>query len=391
MQRAMFKDFSTQAMTMGLLAAFVGCASSFAVIVQGLSAVGASPAQAASGLLAVSVAMGLATVWTSFSSRTPVAIAWSTPGAALLATSGVLTGGFAAATGAFLVCGALILACAYWQRLGKWVSAIPTSLANAMLAGILLGLCLAPVKAVAQLPWQGLAIVVTWALVAKLSRLYAVPAAVAVTVAIIWAQTPSGNFAAISLVPQVEFGLPVFTLDAAIGIAIPLFIVTMASQNIPGFAVLKVNGYTPAPAPLFRLTGLFTMGASFFGGHAVNLSALTAAMCTGPDAHPDPKRRYWAAGFCGIGYLTFGLLAGAATAFISAAPPVLIQAVAGLALLGALASALLGAMQEPDDREAAIVTFLVTASGVSFGGVSGAFWGLIAGGAILALARWKRG
>ena len=391
MQRAMFKDFSTQAMTMGLLAAFVGCASSFAVIVQGLTAVGASPAQAASGLLAVSVAMGLATVWTSFSSRMPVAIAWSTPGAALLATSGVLNGGFAAATGAFLVCGALILACAYWQRLGKWVSAIPTSLANAMLAGILLGLCLAPVKAVAQLPWQGLAIVATWALVAKLSRLYAVPAAVAVTVAIIWAQTPADNFAAISLVPQIEFGLPVFTLDAAIGIAIPLFIVTMASQNIPGFAVLKVNGYMPAPAPLFRLTGLFTMVASFFGGHAVNLSALTAAMCTGPDAHPEPARRYWAAGFCGIGYLAFGLLAGAATAFIAAAPPVLIQAVAGLALLGALGSALLGAMQAPEDREAAIVTFLVTASGVSFGGVSGAFWGLIAGGAIYALARWKRG
>jgi benzoate membrane transport protein len=359
--------------------------------VQGLSAVGASPAQAASGLLAVSVAMGLATVWTSFSSRTPVAIAWSTPGAALLAASGVLSGGFAAATGAFLVCGALILACAYWQRLGTWVSAIPTALANAMLAGILLGLCLAPVEAVAQLPAEGLAIVATWALVAKFSRLYAVPAAVAVTAAIIGAQTPSGSFAATSLVPQIEFGLPVFTLDAAIGIAVPLFIVTMASQNIPGFAVLKVNGYAPAPAPLFRLTGLFTMGASFFGGHAVNLSALTAAMCTGPDAHPDPQRRYWAAGFCGIGYLAFGLLAGAATAFVAAAPPVLIQAVAGLALLGALGSALLGAMQAPEDREAAIVTFLVTASGVSFGGISGAFWGLIAGGAIHALTRWKRG
>jgi benzoate membrane transport protein len=288
------------------------------------------------------------------------------------------------------VCGLLILACAYWQRLGTWVSAIPTALANAMLAGILLGLCLAPVKAVAQLPGQGLAIVATWALVAKFSRLYAVPAAVAVTAAIIGLQTPAGSFAAVGLVPQIEFGLPVFTLDAAIGIAIPLFIVTMASQNIPGFAVLKVNGYAPAPAPLFRLTGLFTMASSFFGGHAVNLSALTAAMCTGPDAHPDPKRRYWAAGFCGIGYLAFGLLAGAATAFIAAAPPVLIQAVAGLALLGALASALLGAMQAPEDREAAIVTFLVTASGVSFGGVSGAFWGLIAGGAIYALARFKR-
>jgi benzoate membrane transport protein len=380
---------SMQAATMGLLAAFVGCASSFAVIIQGLSAVGATPAQAASGLLAVSLAMGFATIWTSLTLRQPVAIAWSTPGAALLATSGAPEGGFAVATGAFLICGALILACAYWQRLGRWVAAIPAALANAMLAGVLFGLCLAPFKAIGQLPAQGLAIVVVWAIVAKFKRLYAVPAAVAVTAAIIVSGAPAGGFGVIDLAPQIEFVVPRFAIDAAIGIAVPLFIVTMASQNIPGFAVLKVNGYEPAPGPLFRLTGLFTMAASFFGGHAVNLSAITAAMCAGPEAHPDPQRRYWAATVCGLGYVAFGLLAGAAAAFISAAPPVLIQAVAGLALLGALASSLLGAMQAPEDREAALVTFLVTASGLTFFGVSGAFWGLLAGGAILALARRK--
>jgi len=384
------KGLSMQAATMGLLAAFVGFASSFAVILQGLAAVGASPTQAASGLLAAGVAMGLASMWTSFSTRMPVAIAWSTPGAAMLATSVAPAGGFAVATGAFLLCGALIVACAYWQRLGQWVAAIPAALANAMLAGVLFGLCLAPFKAAAHVPLQALAIIAVWALVAKFKRLYAVPAAVGVMALVIVLDAPANGFAGVALVPKIEFVMPVFALDAAIGIAIPLFIVTMASQNIPGLAVLKVNGYAPAPGPLFRLTGLGTMAASAIGGHAINLSALTAALCAGPDAHEDPQRRWWAAFFCGIGYVVLGLLAGAAATFVAIAPPILIQAVAGLALLGALASALLGAMQAQENREAALVTFLVTASGLTFYGISGAFWGLLAGGAIYSLARWKR-
>ena len=379
-----------QAATMGLLAAFVGFASSFAVILQGLAAVGASPAQAASGLLAAGVAMGLASIWTSFTTRMPIAIAWSTPGAAMLATSVAPAGGFAVATGAFLMCGALIVACAYWQRLGQWVAAIPAALANAMLAGVLFGLCLAPFKAAAQVPLQALAIIAVWALVAKFKRLYAVPAAVGTMALVIVLDAPADGFAGVALVPKIEFVMPVFALDAAIGIAIPLFIVTMASQNIPGLAVLKVNGYAPTPGPLFRLTGLGTMAASAIGGHAINLSALTAALCAGPDAHEDPQRRWWAAFFCGIGYVVLGSLAGAAATFVAIAPPILIQAVAGLALLGALASALLGAMQAQEDREAALVTFLVTASGLTFYGISGAFWGLLAGGAIYSLARWKR-
>lgn len=172
------------------------------------------------------------------------------------------------------------------------------------------------------------------------------------------------------------------------GIALPLFIVTMASQNIPGMAVLNVNGYRPAPGPLFTITGVFSLAAAPFGGVAITLAAITAALCAGPDAHADPRRRYWAATFAGVAYVLLGLLAGAATAFISATPPVLIEAVAGLALLGAFGSALMAAMAHPRDREAAAVTFLVTASGLPFLGISGAFWGLIAGGAIHALTRW---
>jgi benzoate membrane transport protein len=181
--------------------------------------------------------------------------------------------------------------------------------------------------------------------------------------------------------------VPVWSTSAMIGLALPLFLVTMASQNIPGMAVLAVNGYTPPAGPLFRVTGLFTLLAAPFGGHAVNLAAITAALCAGPDAHPDPARRYWAAVVAGATYIVFGLLAGAATSLIAVSPPVLIEAVAGLALLGALGGALMGAMAEADGREAALITFLVTASGLSFFGISGAFWGLLAGGAMRALIR----
>ena len=184
---------------------------------------------------------------------------------------------------------------------------------------------------------------------------------------------------------------PSFSLAALIGIAVPLFIVTMASQNIPGMAVLNINGYRPDTGPIFRTTGLFTIAAAPFGAHAINLAAITAALCAGADAHPDPQRRYWAAVVAGIGYVGFGLAAGAATAFIGASPPILIEAVAGLALLGAFGAAILGAVSAAPEREAAIITFLVAGSGLTFLGISGAFWGLIAGGAVLALTRWRSG
>jgi benzoate membrane transport protein len=162
----------------------------------------------------------------------------------------------------------------------------------------------------------------------------------------------------------------------------------MASQNIPGIAVMKVNRYEPKPGPLFAVTGLFSLLSAPFGGHAVNLAAITAAMCAGPDAHPDPARRYWAVLICGICYLILGPLAGAVTTSVALAPPILIQAVAGLALVGAFSGSAMAAFQAPESREAAAITFLVTASGVSFAGISGAFWGLLAGGLMLLLSRF---
>lgn len=397
--------FSLPPVTAGLLAGFVGFASTFAVIIAGLTSVGATQTQAASGLMALSVAMGLAGILLSLKKRQPISVAWSTPGVALLATTAAPEGGFAAAVGAFLVCGAAIVIAGLWKPLGRAVAAIPAPLANAMLAGVLLGLCLAPVEAVAQFPVIGLAIVVTWAVVARLRRLMAVPAAVLVTALLIaWnaglipgiaaAESWPGltawpGYGIAELLPLPVFVMPVFEPAAMIGIALPLFIVTMASQNIPGIAVLNANGYRPDPGPLFTTTGVFSLLAAPLGGHAVNLAAITAALCAGPDAHPDPSKRYGAAVVAGWTYIGFGLLAGLATALIAAAPPVLIEAVAGLALLGAFGASLAAALSEPRHREAAVVTFVVTASGLTLLGISGAFWGLVAGGAMMALARWR--
>ena len=374
-----------QAVAAGLLAAFVGFASSFAVVLQGLMAVGATRAEAASGLMALAIAMGLSGALLSLWRRQPISVAWSTPGAALLATSGAPEGGFPAAVGAFLVCGVLIVLAGLWKPLGRAVERIPPALANAMLAGVLLGLCLAPVRAMGSIPSMAAPVVLVWVAVFYWKRLFAVPAAVLVVVGLILVQgVPAGAWPAPVLVR------PIFTVAAALGLGVPLFLVTMASQNIPGMAVLHLNGYRPAASPLFVATGVFSLLGAPFGGHAVNLAAITAALCAGPDAHPDPARRYWAAVVAGLTYVAFGLLAGTATAFIAASPPVLIEAVAGLALLGAFGSALFGAVSAVEGREAALVTFLVTASGQGFFGVSGAFWGLLAGGAMLALGSVKK-
>lgn len=385
----MRSDFSLQAGAAGLLAGFVGFASTFAVIIDGLTKVGASPAQAASGLMAASLAMGLGGILLSALSKQPISSAWSTPGAALLAATGAVEGGFEAAVGAFLLTGALIVLSGLFKPLGRWVASIPTPLANAMLAGVLMELCFAPVHAVAEHPLPALAIILAWLVVAKFKRVLAMPAAVIVAAIVIAATTHLSADSFASPWPQPVLVKPTLSIAAVIGIALPLFIVTMASQNIPGIAVLAVNGYHPPPGRLFVTAGLFSMVGAFFGGHTVNLAAITAAMCAGPDANPDPKKRYWAAIVAGLVYVVFGLLAGVAAAFIGASPPILIEAVAGLALLGAFGSSLMNAVNAPTDREAAVVTLLVTASGVSFFGISGAFWGLIAGGVVMLVTRWR--
>ena len=383
----LLRDFSLQASMMGLLAAFAGFAGSFAVVLQGLTAMGANSEQAASGLAALAIAMGLCGILLSLVYWMPVSIAWSTPGAALLATTGAVAGGFNVAVGGFIICAIAIIVSGAWRPFGRLIAAIPASLANAMLAGILLSLCFAPFKAIGFNPLLGAPILLAWVIVGQFNKLLAVPAALVAFCLVLWLgiDVPKDLWAQFRFEMALpgEFVIPQFTFGGLINIAIPLFIVTMASQNIPGITVIKSSGYEPKPGPWFMTTGVFSLLAAPFGGHAVNLAAITAAMCAGEEAHTDRDRRYWAAILSGVGYVFFGLAAGMVTAFVSLAPAILIQAVAGLALIGAFVKAAADSFDIVEDREAAAVTFLFSASGISVLGISGAFWGIIAGSLIL--------
>ncbi|MET4632920.1 benzoate/H(+) symporter BenE family transporter [Kaistia defluvii] len=381
----------TQPILAGIIAAFVGFASTFTVVLQGFTAVGATQAQAASGLLAICIAQGVLGIVLSQRYRIPITIAWSTPGSVLLAATGLIQGGFPAAVGAFILTGVLIIAAGLIKPFGRIVSAIPPVLASAMLAGILLSLCLAPAKAVGLQPGLALPVVLVWAIVGRIRRIWAVPAAVATAVALIVWTLPPGGLAIDHAIPDVVFIVPSFTFQGLISLAIPLFIVTMASQNLPGIAVMRANGYEPPVGPVFLGTGIASVLVAPLGGHTLNFAAITAAMCAGPDSHPDPARR-WVASFAGgVAYLFLGLGATLAAALVTAAPQVLIQAATGLALLGAFGGALAGAIGVAAHRDAAIVTFVTAASGLSFFGVGAAFWGIVAGGAFMLLNRkWSR-
>ena len=382
------RAFLVQPLTAGIVAAVVGFASAFAIVLQGLAGVGANPAQAASGLLVLCVGQGVLAIYLGLRHRQPISIAWSTPGAALLMGAGIPEGGFGVAVTAFLMTGALIVVAGLWRPLGRAVAAIPFSLASAMLAGVLMELCLAPVHAGARLPALALPIALAWLVGWSVARRYAVLIAVAVAVVIVGATTALPPDALGLLQPRLVLIAPVLDLLPAAGIALPLFVVTMASQNVPGIAVLKTNGYETPVGEMFTSTGLASIAVAPFGGHGLNLSAITAALCAGPEAGPDPARRYLASIPAGAGYVVLGPLAGFAAMFIAASPPLLIQAVAGLALLSSLAAALAAALADESHRLAAIVTFITAASGIAILGIGAPFWGLLAGGAIL-LLEWN--
>ena len=389
MQAAIRDDLSLQATAAGILAAFVGFGSSFAVILRGVTAAGATPAQAASGLLALCVMTGICGILLSLRTRMPIIVAWTTPGAALLASGPPVHGGFGYAIGAFLIAGMLIILAGLWPAMSRAVGAIPRSLASAMLGGIVFGLCLAPVLGLQEKPGFIVIILVVWVVVGRLKRALAVPAAVVVAVGLAALDLHGG--AALSLKPQLVWITPRFSLSTIVSLAIPLFVVTMAGQNIPGFAVLSMNGYRPRHATLLGATGLATVLVAPFGAIPINLAAITAAMCASHEAHADPRRRWWASAVAGGVYVVIGLFSGLITTFIARSSPVLITAVAGIALFGALGSAVAGATAEPNERDAAMVTFIFAASGFRILGIGGAFWGLLAGGAILAVQRHRRG
>lgn len=382
---SLLSDVSGRAIGAGLVASIVGYVSTFALIVQALTAAGATTGQVASGLLAMGIAQFIASILLCVSTRMPVSIAWSTPGLALLISNGAMPGGFAEVVGGLVICGVLIILCGLWRTLDRLVRAIPPTLANAMLAGVLLKLCLKPFAAVGIAPLEALAVVLTWVLVGRFWKLWAVPAALAVAAAIVIVESPGSVLGSGSLLPELDFVMPVFTLSGFVSVGLPLFLVTMASQNIPGLAILQVYGYQPRSAPVFVTTGIGSLIAGLFGSMPINLAAITAAMCASPEAHPDPTRRWVAALTSGVGYLGFGLIAGIATAFVANAPTLLIAAVAGLALLNACGAALVSALTDQKERLAALVTFMVAATDLTFFGIGSAFWSLIGGGFVYLL------
>ena len=373
--------------TNGLVVAVVGFFSSFPVVLQGLQGVGASAAEASSGLMAAALSMGIAGIVFSLITRQPVSVAWSTPGAALLAVSTPLADGFAGAIAAFLAAGALTVAAGLWRPLGRLAEAIPVPLAQAMLAGAILPLCLAPFRALETVPFLILPLLATWLLAGFVHRLLAVPAMVAVAGVLIAVTGDLSGLDGAAVLPAPVVTAPVFSLPAVIGLGVPLFIVTMATQNIPAIAILRSYGYGPVPGPLFASVGGFSLLTAPFGAHSTCLAAITSAMCAGPEAEPDPARRYWSAVFAGLFYSVFGLLAGLITWFAGLAPEGVVPAVAGIALMGVLFNSLTGALKEETMREAAGITFLVTASGVMLFGLGGAVWGLALGGLVSWLKR----
>ena len=371
----------TRPIVAGIVTALVGFTSSFAVVLTGLDAVGASASQAASGLLAVSLAMGLACIVLAWRYRMPITAAWSTPGAALLVATGSVEGGWSAAVGAFLVTAALILLTALWPALGALIARIPPSIAQAMLAGVLLPLCLAPITGIVANPWGVVPVVLTWLIFARLAPRWAVPlafvaAAVVVAVTLVAAGTPVDPAV---LLPRFELTMPAFTVGGLVGIALPLFIVTMASQNVPGVAIMRSFGYEVPWRPAMLVTGLGTALGAPAGGHAINLAAISAALAASPDAEPDPKRRWVAGVSTGASYLVLAVFSAAFAALVVLAPAAVIPAVAGLALFAAFGSSVQQAIDDPGERVPAVVTFLVAASGIAVLGVSAAFWALVAG------------
>lgn len=373
----------------GIVTALVGFTSSFAVVLAGLRAVGASPAQAASGLLALTVAVGLGVLWLSWRSKVPVTLAWSTPGAALLATSGTVDGGWPAAVGAFLATGVLIAMTGLVPALGRLMARIPATLAQAMLAGVLLQLCLAPFKALGTVPLFIAPVILCWLLMMKLAPRWSVPAALLAALAVIGISLASGgtSLGEGEILPALEWTTPAFSLQAMAGIALPLFVVTMASQNVPGVAVLRSFGYDTPWRPAMLVTGAGTAAAAPFGAHAVNLAALSAALAAGEEGGPDRHRR-WVAGFTsGLAYLVLAAFSAALVTLVTVAPAGMLEAVAGLALLGTLAGAVSAALADAEDRTAPAVTFLMAASGLAFAGIGSAFWALAAGLAVRLVLR----
>ncbi|HEY5632307.1 MAG TPA: benzoate/H(+) symporter BenE family transporter [Burkholderiaceae bacterium] len=386
----LLRDLSLSAIVAGFVAVLVGFTSSAVIVLQAGQSLGASAAQLASWLWALCIGMGATSIVLSLRYRAPVLTAWSTPGAAMLITS-ASGASLAEATGAFVVTGVLIAASGFSGWFERVMARIPLSIASGMLAGVLLRFGLDVFVAMQAQFALVFTMFAVYLLARRVLPRYAVPAALVagIAVASLGGQLRMDEVAFEFAVPSwVE---PRFTLSAMVGIALPLFVVTMASQNVPGVAVVRAAGYRTPVSPVVGWTGVATIVLAPFGAFALNYAAITAAICMGREAHEDPARRYVAAIAAGVFYLAIGLFGATVGAVFAAFPRELVLAIAGLALLGTIGAGLATALADERDREAALVTFLVTASGASLAGVGSAFWGLVGGVVVLVAMRAGRG
>ncbi|HYL19967.1 MAG TPA: benzoate/H(+) symporter BenE family transporter [Burkholderiales bacterium] len=384
------RDLSASAVIAGFVTVLVGFTSSAVIVFQAAHALGASPAEIASWMWALGLGMGLTCIGLSLRYRAPVVTAWSTPGAAMLITSAAGVG-MPEAIGASLVCGALITLCGFTGWFERAISRIPISIASGMLAGVLLRFGLDVFVAMKTQFVMTFAMFVVYLIARRVLPRYAVVSALALGIALAATQ-------GLLRVDGLRFELahpvwtsPQFSVGALIGVALPLFAVTMASQNVPGVAVLRASGYSTPISPLIGWTGAATVVLAPFGGYALNLAAITAAICMGREAHEDPAKRYMAAVAAGFFYILIGLFGATVGAVFAAFPRELVLAIAGLALLGTIGNGLAAALSQEGQREPALITFLVTASGVSLAGIGSAFWGLVAGALAIAVLRTTRG
>ena len=386
-----FKDLSLSAFVAGFVAVLVGFTSSVAIVFHAAQSFGATPAQITSWIWALGLGMGLCSLVPSLLLRKPVMVAWSTPGAAVLATAGA-AGSFSMgeAVGAFMVCSALVILVGATRALERVADRIPMEIASALLAGVLARFGIQAFAAAQTALPLVLLMVCTYLVARRMAARYAV--VVTLVVGILWVLI-TGQMAW-SMEP-VRLAMPVFvapqwSVSAIVSLAIPLFVVTMASQNLPGMAVIRASGYELPVSRLITMTGWASLVLAPFGAFALNFSAITAAICMGPEAHEDRLKRYTAAASCGAIYIVIGLFGALVTGLLTSFPKELVVAIAGIALLSTIGNGLASALRDERHREPALITFLVTLSGITLMDIGSAFWGVVAGSLALFVQQYKQ-
>ncbi|MEW9835570.1 benzoate/H(+) symporter BenE family transporter [Mesorhizobium marinum] len=370
------------------VAAIVGFGGTLVLIIAASDAVGATQAQTASAVTALCLAMAVESLYLSWRTKMPVISAWSTPGAALIGASS----GFSVeeAVAAFIITALLLVATGLFRPLTRLIAKIPASVASGMLAGIVVSFAINAVKTIPDDPWLILPLIAAF----FVFRLF--NPALSVLAVLVGGGLAAFLTGRVGGLPAPELStltliVPDFSLSSAVSLALPLYLVTMASQNLSGLAVLRAAGYHPEAGPLITVTGLVSLLTAPFGALTSNLAAISAAICTGPDVHPDPAERWKTGPFYALFYLIFAIFGASLVAIFAVLPQSLILLVAGLGLMGPLANALAIALKDESERMAATVAFAVTASGLSLLGIGSAFWGLLAGLAVLALDSFKKG